>query len=335
VTVTVKQLAENTSTTTTVDNMIPIFIGISKTQVSSIPVFTDSTYNIIQLNPDSDQIIDSTSIVPTISYWKDLTSEINLTNSSSTNTVICSIAITSKFNSNSLFVIYDSSNNLLFASNISSFTYNLNSLISFNLSTILTLTGTLKYKLIEKVSEIIPYTYDVSSKQVTLTFTNRSNIITFPTVIKVDSTIVYNYTNNTAILTVYDTISSTDISNEKNLELSKGLNYSKQAIVVSIPNETYINDAINLIKYQTVGYYIVPISLSDSSIKLLSSYVKSITDNRFLSLLIPGVMPADLILDAGYYIEPDRYVQNGYVIDGYSVTVPVPPNFPIPGYEDI
>jgi len=52
-------------------------------------------------------------------------------------------------------------------------------------------------------------------------------------------------------------------------------------------------------------------------------------------LLIPAVMPADLTLGAGYYIEPDRYVLSGYVIDGYSVTVPVPPNFPIPGYEDI
>lgn len=334
-TVTVKQLAENASTTTTVDNMIPIFIGISKTQVSSIPVFTDSTYNIIQLNPDSDQIIDSTSIVPTISYWQELTTEISLTNSSSTNIITCSIPITAKFNPNCLFVIYDSSNNLLFASNISSFTYNLTSLISFTLSTTLTLTGTLTYKLIEKVSEVIPYTYNISSQQVSLTFSNRSNIVSFPTVINADSIITYNTTINTSTLTIYNPVTATDISNEKNLELSKGLNYSSQAIVVSIPDETYINNAIDLIKYQTVGYYIVPINLSTTSINILSAYVKSIVDNRFLSLLIPAVMPADLTLGAGYYIEPDRYVLSGYVIDGYSVTVPVPPNFPIPGYEDI
>ena len=299
------------STQPAIDNMIPIFIGTSKTNYSGQPVFTDTTYNVIQLTLDDSYIIDPISIIPTITYWKEVSAG-TISIVAPTNLITLSIPVTAKFNSNSLFIIYDNENNLLFSSTINNFTYNLNNLISINLDNQLTLTGSLNFKLISKVTEIIPFIYNAYTKQITLQFTSKSNNVSFPNTVTNQSTISYNYTINEIVITTFDP--TVDIAaNEQNPELSDGLSLlTTQAIIISIPNDSYIGAVIELLKIQTIGYYIVPINLSDTSVTLLNSFI----DSTFKSFFVPA---ANIIiseqLSSGSVIV--YYMDEGYVDDHY------------------
>lgn len=283
-------------------NMIPIFIGTSKTLHSQIPSFSDNSYETIQLALDSGYIVDPTSIQPNITYWQEVSSQFMITNSAATNSIAVSIPITQKFNTNTLFVVYDVSNNLLFASTINNFKYNLNNLISITLDNTLALTGSLRCKLLLKTTALIPYTYNPLNYEINLTFANKTNISSFPSVIVNESTISFNYINNSVILNQYPSDSVTmaqAVANEQNLELSKGLYSSSTAIVISIPDDTHINEAIELMEQLTSGYYIVPISLSSNSINTLASFVKTV-QNKYVSLLVPSVDISKVIFTGTY-----------------------------------
>ena len=291
-----QQLATPTDQSS-LDKMIPVFIGISKTNVLTKPTFTDATYSIIQLPSNTANSIDQASIIPTITYWKEITSEVNLNNPSATNVITSTIATTTKFDENCLFVVYDLSHNLLFSSTIDSFTYSLTALTSFKLTNQFALIGNFTYKLISKVQSILSFTYDSFRNQVTPIFIGRSNIISFPTVVSKESTISYNYLSKSVTTKILSPITVNDVISEANPGIAKGLIVGQSAIVISIPSDAYINDAIDILKINGFGYYIVPVDLSAASVAALKSFVQ----NEFLSLVIPATLVSETRVSGTYH----------------------------------
>lgn len=293
---TIQQLAFP-NTETPLDKMIPIFIGTSKILHSENLVFTDNTYTTIQLSSNNDYLIDETSINPIIAYWKEAASfQINYT--ANNNLIELAISINTKFDPNCIFVLEDSLGNLLHTSKITTFTYALNTLTSIKIESPYSESNTFNCKLIYKTKESIPFTYIPSKNIIQLSYENKSTtkiiIDTNNTIAPLgislsESKLTYNYTNKKITTTTYASITTEDILNEQNLEMSKGLSLSSSAIIISIPNESFIYEAIETIKLLNYGYYIVPISLSLNSINLLKSFIESASSNySYFTLFIPA-----------------------------------------------
>ena len=283
---TIQQLALD-SATSSIEKMTPIFIGASKVSRSEKPIFTDNTYNTIQLSLDNVNAIDETSIEPVISYWKELAS-FGTEYTSGTSLIAVSIATTTKFSNNCILNFLDESGELLYSSNVKSFIYNLTSLVIIELETPYSGNGYFNFVLILKTKETIPFTYNNITGQINLSFNDKSEIVSFPNVVVNESLISYDYINKSMYLKVYEKIENIDIINEGNIGIAKGLSLSKSAVVVSIPNESFVPSAIELIKTLNYGYYIVPIDLSYNSIQLLAGFVKNY-DYSYFSLLVPAV----------------------------------------------
>lgn len=279
------------STVPSIEKMIPIFIGTSKTMYSEKPTFIDNLYDAIQLSIDNGYEIDKTSIVPYITYWKEVSTEFSMNFVTPTYIVYMPEIISGNFDKNSTFMLYDDSKTLLFSSKIKAFIYENSSLVSIELVDKCPLVGDYNFVLMSKVKEIVSFDYDEINKILYPNYINNSSLISFDYVIPNESSVSYNVYSKTVDLKFYETISEQDILNEQNLEISKGLFLSKSAIVVSIANDSYIAEAIEQIKRLGYGYYIVPINLSLNSIKTLASFVKEQeSENSYLSLLIPATL---------------------------------------------
>lgn len=321
---TIDQLTSSTQVVK-LDRMIPIFIGKTKVLVTETPVFINANHTLIQIDPEQNYIVDEDSIVPTIVYWKFLTSEITITNASATTTTVTlNYATTEKFNSNALFIVYDINTGILFSSTIESFIYSTSQLVSITLTDALSITGTLTCKLVIKSTDIIPFTYDRALRQIQLIFADRFEAVDLSFDL-LGSTVTYDAIPNQCQLTIYQDITQPDIDRESNEYIAIGLEKSKSAIVVSIPNDSYINEALDKILSYRVGYYIVPIGLSNASINTIIQFCKvNRVDDFYCTIVSPSLITSSTIIsDANFTVastdSPDFYLLNPYNQDGFSV----------------
>lgn len=274
-----------------IDKMIPIFIGQSQRLIKEKPTFIDNDYTIIQLPIKDNSNIKESSIKAKITYWKYYTEEITyINNANDTIKIPLNVSIENQID-NGIFVVYDNLNNLLFSSNITKYNYTLTELESIELSKALILTGTLKCRIIYKYNDYLDFTYDNSTKQIFLIYTDKVNLISLKSVIAEQSYVTYIENISKTSYVIYDEITEDIIKNEYNTNIQIGLSKSSQAILISIENEYYINEVIQILKTLNYGYYIVPINLIKSNIDLLINYVKDENDNNYKSIIIPPSLP--------------------------------------------
>jgi hypothetical protein len=298
----IQQLALD-STVSAIEKMIPIFIGTSKTMVSEEPIFTDTTYKTIQLSVDNDHAIDQNSITPYLTYWEQVSARFLMDFVTPTYIVYMPNLNPGIFDKDSIFVLYDNSGKLLFSSKIESFVYDVDVLTSIKLTTLCPLVGNYNFTLINKVKKLVTFDFDNTTNQVWPNYPTFAPIVSFQNIISSESTISYKIYSKIVNLKTYETITPEDISNEQNIAISKGLLSSSAAVVINIPNDTYINSAIELIKTLDYGYYIVPIDLSTNSIKALASYVQfSELDTSYKTLLIPAEQAESKIISSATYM---------------------------------
>lgn len=318
----IQQLAFD-STVPTIEKMIPIFIGTSKTIVSEKPTFTDNTYEVIQLSTNNEYEIDQNSIIPYITYWKLVSAEFFMNFQTPTYIVYLPDINPGIFDKESIFVLYNNGQDLLFSSKIKSFTYDNGSLTSLELVDKCPFVGDYSFALISKVKENLLVNYNSSTKQITINTDNFAFFNLLETVFLNESTVTYNIYNKSVELKTFQTITSEDITNEQNPAISKGLSLSNSAVVINIPNDTFINSVIELIKTLDYGYYIVPIDLSINSIKALSSYVQfSESNTSYKTLLIPAGQAENKIISYNNTYIPPTFTWSNYGPAYSALTTP-------------
>ena len=305
------------NTQTPILDMIPIFIGQQQAYVESVPTFTGSLNSHISLPNDSVNKIDLTSIKLNIKYWKQICPSTTLSNSGNFANIPLTIPIPPLLDTTCIFVIYNNSTGeLLFSSTISKINSNATNLTNIKLATPLTLTGFLYSTILKNVTESLPFTlnnlstdlipsYDrtyisacynpgickvnVSLNKCSISYNLNPNVFTtkyYTNIIAQDGVLKaqqYLYGTNPAGIGLTPII-------EANQLIKLGLSYSKNAIVINCGNDAqiqYLFDALDRIA--NIGYFIVPINLSDFMINTLANYVKNHqVKNEYFSILIPA-----------------------------------------------
>lgn len=275
----IQELIENV-TTASINRMIPILIGQSKSIYKETLNFIDVNKTQLQLSNINDSLIDETTISVNIKSWNLKTSQFSITNTIvGINQIEINIPVIGRLPNTSIFVVVDINNNILFSSTINNFIYKQTNLNQINIDIPLTLTGTL-----------ICYIVNVETTTITGSFNSLSNILTVDTsfIFKTPSfNSIYNtsyvsYIGSSKIYSVntYTNISQDIIDAEQNIGIKSGLILGQDAVVISYPNNTYITSLLEDLDKLNTGYYIVPINLDIE--QTLASYI----NNKFYQLLI-------------------------------------------------
>ena len=279
------------------NNLVPIYIGTAKKVFSKIPFFLDIECSQIRLDEDDNYELDETSIFPIMTYYSNITEETSVAIGS--NTLIInniSIPYEIKLNKNIILIGYNDINDVLFSSTISKITYSLDRIIKIELDDII-LSGIYKIRIIERKTENIKFTYNPLTKIVQLDWENKkffnsiiSGIITYTCFFK-------NY--------FIQTINKNDILNfdgPLNIVVANHIhNSSQKAIVISIPNESYLDMALEEIEINQYGYMIIPIELSSISYNKIENFVKN---KQYENMYFITIIPTDInqsVIQTFYY----------------------------------
>jgi len=279
------------STSNTLSNRIPIFIGQRKTIKKSTIKFVDNTHSTISISSDISNQIDIESIKLNINYWKLISNIISFNNSTNPLTqVIFNIPLPVGLDSTCTFVVFDNNNNILFSSSINKIIATITTLDSIILNTPLTLTGTLNIALIKSITENLPYTF--SGNVILVNYDNKISCPDYSYVSVANSTISYILKSTQFNYTIYRPMDITQaiIDNELNYNIKQGLIASQTTGCIIINYIDQLGNLFDLLDTLLYGYSIVPIDLDSSTINNISGYVKNREyNNRFYTQINPVV----------------------------------------------
>jgi hypothetical protein len=304
----------NNANTATLKTMIPILIGKSKSLYKESLNFIDINKTQLQLTNINNSSIDETSLLVNIKSWNSEYGQFSISNSiTNTKEINLSITTTNRLPNNSLFVIIDTNQNILFSSTIDNFIYQQSDLIKILITNPLNLTGILDCHII-----------NLETKQLTGNFDSLLNILTIDTnfIFKTPSfKYIYDISNIEYIGSSRDyyvnyisNITQDNIDAEKNSSIKSGLILNQSAVVISYPNDTYITDLLEDLEKLNVGYYIVPVNVD--LISNIISYINK--EEKFFNILISSnVLETKKIVFNQSFTSLGNYLTAGYITPGY------------------
>ena len=349
------------NTQTPILDMIPIFIGQQQTFVESVPTFTDSLNSHISLPNDSINQIDLTSISLSLKYWKQICPANAITNSGTSVIIPFNITIPTLLDTTCIFVVYDNgTGQILFTSPIDSYNSNLTTLNYITLKIPLQLTGFLYTTIIKNVTEKLNFTLDIDNNGLTplydITYTSsvynpgtslvnvsiKASLISYnisPITFKI--TYFTNITIQNEILKAQQYLYGADHTNiplttitEANPLIRIGLSYSQNAIVINYHDDTQLQNLLDTLdKIANIGYFIVPLDLSSTTVQTLIDYVKAKEKlNTYFSILVPSsvykfiaygsggsiipTIPPFMLISSYYHLT--LYDMNGWVVYDFT-----------------
>lgn len=246
------------------NNLKPVYIGIGKKVFNEIPNFIANDK--VKLSISEDYILDNSTIKSFITYWKDSNIfDYNLNGKILTN---LNIPYNNKLSDNILFVVYSSGpDQITFVSTISRIVYSNENIIQIHLDQIPP-NGMYHCQILERETKQIPHTYNDNSKTITLLYDDIFITGSFQTIFPKLSYVEYTCTLSKLLI-------NPELQNIVENPLGIIRSISKEATIISIPNELYLNQALDEIEINDYGYSIIPIGLSGKINSNIIDFVKN------------------------------------------------------------
>ncbi len=269
------------------------YIGTLKRKFAENPSGFSANYVSFSLNIPSDYIIDNTSVVSEFEYWKQYTALLSLVVASTTKQLTgLTLAYTEKIKPKSTLVCLNGSNQIIFSTVINDVAYSGSNIISLSLDMAIP-AGSYNIKMISKIKEIVPCSFNSTTKVVTPNWNSRLFLsLGFTSVISSSSEVTYYASNKSYFITSYSSYDSSNLdleANERNvlgMVIKNHFNLSSAAInVIHLPDESYFSTFAEDIEKESIKYMIMPINLSKSFNLKLFELIKSLGDN-YHSLII-------------------------------------------------